>query len=121
MLFRLLWLISSANKSKKRNNAPGLGGPLASGERRPTSACPSRLTLPRQREEDNKTLVFCFEKKAGVTATPPGHHHHVARFLFCPLVPKLETLEAIKPGPRLIIFLKAPFKTAPTQKILLGW
>jgi hypothetical protein len=66
-------------------------------------------------------LLSYFEKKAGVTATPPGHHHHVARFLFCPLVPKLETPEAIKPGPRLKIFLKAHFKNAHRQRFLPGW
>jgi hypothetical protein len=66
-------------------------------------------------------LVFCFEKKAGVTATPPGSHQHVAGFLFCSLVPKLETLEAIKPGSRLKTFLKAHSKNAPPQRFLPGW
>jgi hypothetical protein len=66
-------------------------------------------------------LLFCFEKKAGVTATPPGSQQHVGCFLFCPPVSKKETPEAIKPGPRPKIFLKAHFKNAHRQRFLLGW
>jgi hypothetical protein len=39
--------------------------------------------LSRQKQEDNKTLFFYFEKKVGVTAEPPAPHYHVARFLSC--------------------------------------
>jgi hypothetical protein len=42
-----------------------------------------QTTLPRQREQRNKSLIIYFEKKAGVTAEPPATQYHVARFLSC--------------------------------------